>query len=104
MNFSIASGRSAAGDAGALDHGGELGPGNAGWHAAHPHCRAEATVGAGDHSLRSDDVDEVEQPFGDQLRVLDEVGDGVDDAGNECHVFRYGDALEDLPLVRVTRV
>ena len=69
-----------------------------------PHCRAKATVGAGDDPVGSDDVDEVEQPFGDQLRVLDEIGDGVDHAGDERHVVRYGDALEDLPLVRVARV
>ena len=68
------------------------------------HGRAEATIGAVNHTLRSDAVDEVEQPLRNQVGVLGVIGAGVNDPRNKGHSVGYSGAVKNVPLVGVARV
>src|SRR6185369_10302339 len=65
---------------------------------------AEAAVAARDDVLTTDHVGVALDALGDQVRMLDEVGGGVDDAGDEDLAGREVDALPHLPLVPVPGV
>src|SRR6202044_2982281 len=94
----------AGGQVGAFGHGGELGPGDFGVDGHERGEGGEAAVGAGDHVLPADEAGVADQALGDQFRVLDVVGGGVEHAGDEDLAVGQGDVLEDLPLVLVPGV
>src|SRR5713226_6973406 len=62
----------------ALGHGFELGPDDLRLdQRLRPREGGEAAVAARDHPLAPDDVGVADEPLGDQLGMLDEVGSGV---------------------------
>src|SRR5437762_9955478 len=68
----------------ALRHRRELQPRDARMRVIESHRRGgEAAVGAGDDVFAPDDPGEADDPLGDQLRVLHEVGGVTDDTRNE---------------------
>src|SRR5437867_3552596 len=76
----------------ALGHRLELGPGDLGLDLIdRPGERRHAAVGAGDHALAPDDLRVADDPLRHQLRVLDEVGRGVEHAGDDQTVVRQLD-------------
>src|SRR6185369_10130450 len=74
------------GQASALRHGRELEPHDTRVDVveSNPGGR-EPTIRAGDDVLAADDLREADDPLGDQLRVLDQVGGVADDPGDENH-------------------
>src|SRR5438045_4993061 len=65
---------------------------------------AEAAVRPRHDTVSADEVGEPDDPFGDELRMLDEVRGRVDDAGDQVLVVWKLDVPPDRPLVRLTRV
>src|SRR5690606_18547058 len=63
-----------------------------------------AAVAAGDDVLAASDRCEALDALRDDLRVLDEVRRGVDDAGDDHLAFGQLYVLEDTPLMLVTRI
>src|ERR1043166_853550 len=82
----------------------QLEPGDLRIAARPPDKGAEAAVGAADHVLLADDVGEAFETLRHEARVLDMIGQGVDDAGNEADAVRNLDAFPNLPFVLVTRI
>src|SRR5690348_10191334 len=86
----------------ALGHRLELGPGDLGLDdVGRPRERGEAAVGAGDDALAPDDLGVADEPLGDQLRMLDEVGRRVEHARDDHAIVRQADLAEHHPLVLV---
>jgi hypothetical protein len=73
-------------------------------HATVKGALGEAAVGAGDHVLAPQQVGKPRDAFGDQLRMLDDVGGVADDPGNEHFAVRQLGVLPHLPLVLVARI
>src|SRR6267143_4301608 len=89
----------------AFGHRLELGPGDLGLDLVHrPREGREAAVGARDHPLASDDLRVADEALRDQLRVLDEVGRGVEHARDDHAVVGQADLAEHDPLVLVARI
>ena len=65
---------------------------------------AKAAVDACDHALAADDVGVAADALRHQPRMLDEVGGGIDHAGDQDLVVRDRDLLQVLPFVIVARV
>src|SRR5215831_5799555 len=78
----------AGGESGAFDERLELGPSDLRVNAA-----AEATVGRGDDPLLADEVGKPDDPVGDELGVLDDVGGVTDDPRQDQLVVRQFDVL-----------
>src|SRR5262245_28389228 len=79
------------GDIGAVAQGGQLLPHNRGRDPFAAGKRAEAAIGGGNHALAIDHhVDRFQQAPRHDLRVLDKIRGGVDDAGHEQPVLRQG--------------
>src|ERR1043165_3305036 len=72
----------------------ELEPGDLRIAARPPEKGAEAAVGPADHVLLADDIGEALETLRHEARVLDMIGQGVDDAGNEADAVRNLDALD----------
>src|SRR5436190_16752041 len=89
----------AAGERGALGEGFELGPGD-----LRVDPTAETAIGRGDDALAADDVGEAQDPVGNQLGVLDDVGGVADDSRQEDLVVGQLDALPDPPLMLVADI
>jgi len=64
----------------------------------------EAAVRARDNVLPADEVGVLHDALGHQLRMLHELGHGIDDAGHEDLALRQLDVLPDGPFVAVARV
>src|SRR5262249_25044188 len=92
------------GDARALGHRGHLRPHHLRRDRRLPDRRAESAVAAGDHVLAPDQLRVTGNALRDEIRMLDEVRLRLDDAGDQELAFGKLDGLEELPLVRVTRI
>ena len=87
-------------DARAFGHRFEFRPGNL----RIADSRSEAAVGAGHHVLTANDPGITHQAFGDDFRVLDDVGGMADDAGDDHFALRKFHIFPNTPLVLVARV
>src|SRR5262245_6709784 len=85
----------------ALGHAGELRPGDVGIDGGLADPRAEAAIGPGHHVLAADQPRVAADALGDQVRVLDEVGRGVEHARDEDLARGELHALEQPPLGRL---
>src|SRR5215470_15329500 len=65
---------------------------------------AETAIGPGDHVFTSDDACETNEPVGDKLGVLEDIGCVTDDARNQDLALRQLRILPDLPLVLVADI
>src|SRR5499426_3592119 len=92
------------GEARALGHHGDLGPGDLGLHEIGPPKGGEAAVAPGHHPLASDDLRVAHDALRHQLRVLDEVGGGVEYAGDDHLVVGQTHLAEHHPLVLMPAV
>src|SRR4029453_3281605 len=72
-----------AGEPCALDQAFELGPHDRFVHATDERALREPAVGAGNHPVAADDIREAHETFGDELRMLDDIGLMADDARHE---------------------
>src|SRR4029077_13324719 len=79
----------------------QLLPGDGGVDLAVAGKGAETAVGAGDHTLYTDDGGEALDALRDERGMLDIVGAGVDQARREYLVLRYLRPGPHLPLVLV---
>src|SRR6266568_803333 len=102
--YSGGSAQAFSGAAGAFGHRLEFGPHHAGCDVAYSSERAEAAVAASHHPLAADQAGVVEQAFGHQVRMLDKVVGGVNNAGYDIPVVGQFDVLEYAPLMRVARI
>ena len=90
---------------GALRQGGELEPGHTGMGVVEPQGGGgKAAVGSGDDVLTADEFGEAHDPFGDQFRVLHQIGRMADHARYEDFPGGQLDVLEDMVFVLVARV
>src|SRR4030095_9302598 len=71
------------GEARPLRHRGELGPGDLGLDEVGAAEGGEAAIAARDHPLAPHHLRIAHDPLGHQLRVLDEIGGGIEHAGND---------------------
>src|SRR5712692_9864651 len=65
---------------------------------------AVAAVAAGDDVLAADEFRVAADPLRDELRMLDEIGLRLEHAWDQHLALGELHGLEDLPLVRVTRI
>ena len=93
------------GEPGAFGQRGELGPDDVLGDTAHSRGSVKAAIGAGDDPLRvADHLRYPLDPVGDGLGVLDEIGQAVDDPGDEDLIVGQRLLLEDMVFVRMARV
>src|SRR5262245_7396203 len=92
------------GEARALRQRLELEPGRLGVASRPAHEGAEAAVGAADHVLPAGDPGERLQPLRHQPRMLDVIGQGIDDAGDQRLAVGNADAFPHLPFMGVARI
>ena len=88
----------ARGEAGPLRQRLELEPHDLGVHLDPAREGAEAAIDSGHHALAPDHGGVAHEALGHELRVLDEVRGGVDDARDDDLVGGEGHVLPDLPL------
>src|SRR5215470_17217915 len=89
----------------ALGHRLELGPRDLGLDDVDgPREGREAAVGPRDHALAADDLGVADEPLGDQLGVLDEVGRRVEHARDDHAIVGQPDLAEHDPFVLVSGV
>src|SRR2546423_823714 len=67
-------------------------------------ARAEAAISAGDHIFFADYGRKPLDALGDEIRVLDEIGDRIDHARNQDFAVRQWMLFKDAPLVAMPRV
>src|SRR5262249_45251075 len=89
---------------GSFGHARELRPYDVGINGGVPAPRAEPAARSGEDLLASAEPRVTADTLGDQIRMLDEVGSGVEHARDDHDVGRHLHALEDPPLVRVSRI
>src|SRR3989442_1320784 len=95
---------SPGGEIGALAEGAQLRPRHALLDELRAREGAEATVHAGEHARAvADRLGDGGDAIGDDLRMLDDVRRGVDDAGHEQHAGGQRVAAQRLQLVLVAR-
>src|SRR5262245_50997155 len=87
-----------------LGHAGELRPGDVGIDGGLADPRAEAAIGPGADVLAAAQPRVAADALGNQVRVLDEVGRGVEHARDEDLAGGQLHPLEEPPLVRVPRI
>ena len=93
------------GDAGALCHCGELRPHHIFRHPAHSRRGIEAAVGAGQQAVRiADRCRDALDALGHDLGMLDEVGEGIDHAGNDGLIGGRQHGLEQAIFMGVARI
>src|SRR5215831_6716058 len=92
------------GQARALGHHGDLGPSDLGLHKIGAPEGGEAAVASGHHPLAPDDLRVAHEALRHQLRVLDEVGGGVEHAGDDNLVVGQTHLAEHHPLVLMPAV
>src|SRR5215510_3325256 len=92
------------GEARALGHHGDLSPGDLGLHEIGAAKGGEAAVAPRDHPLAPDDLRIAHEALRHQLRMLDEVGGGVEHTGNDHLVVGQAHFAEYDPLVLVPAV
>ena len=68
------------------------------------HAPAEPAIGRGDHALAPDQVGKPHDAFGDQFRVLDDIGRVADDAGQDELAVRQLHVLPYAPLVLMAHI
>ena len=96
---------SLGGQTGPFRQSGELQPRDAGVRIVETHGGGgKPAIGARDDVFAADEIGVPLDPFGDQLRVLHQVGGVTDDAGDEDLALGQLDVLEDVVFVLVPRV
>src|SRR5215467_12553315 len=100
MNGKPPSEKFSAGQACAFGHRFEFGPGNFGMSVT----GAQATVGAPEDSVRTDQTRVLREPIGDQTRMLNDVAGVSDHARHDQLAGWELDCLERAPLPRVAIV
>src|SRR5260370_11538355 len=75
-----------------------------GWHAREIRPLREAAVRARDHVLSPDQPRQTNDAFGDELRMLDDVGGVADHAGDQNRVLGQLELLPQPPFVLVPRI
>src|SRR5206468_12808269 len=88
----------------ALGHAGELRPRDVRIDGGLADPGAEPAIRAGDDVLAPDQSRVAADTLGHEVRVLDEVGRRVEDAGDENFTRGQLHAFEQAPLVRVPRI
>src|SRR4029434_2163503 len=87
------------GEAGAFRHRVELEPGHARVRVVEPDAGGgKSTIRAGDHVLAPHDAGEADDPLGDELGVLHEVGGVADDPGDQDQPVGRPELLEHVVL------
>src|SRR5262245_26663445 len=91
-------------DGGPLGQRAELGPYDIRVHAARADVNTEAAIDTGHDVVAADELRIPFDSLGDELRMLDVVGLGLDDAGYQHLAIRQLHGLEQHPFVPVPRV
>src|ERR1700680_4862494 len=93
-----------AGNSRALGHGLQLRPHDRGVYSPVELLLREAAIRAGDDVLAADQPRELEDAFGNKLRMLDHVGAVADNAGRQHLAVGQLNVLPDTPFVLVARI
>src|SRR5215831_469217 len=87
-----------------FDHRSQLCPGDVGINCQQACEGCKPAVGSGDDLFAPNNGSIAFQALGDQFRVLDKIGGGIEHAWNDDLALRQPDLLKDLPLMLMARI